>query len=87
MALCETAGDYDTARAKLHARFTMLITRFTFAWNAFELVVKTLALKRHPRGKLSSAKPALGLSSSTASRLQTTQGMYIYCSTRPTLQK
>jgi len=54
--MCSSAAEYDDARAKLHAAFAVRITRFSFAWNAFEIVVKALALKPHPANKNSSAK-------------------------------
>lgn len=56
--LCESADEYNNAKAKLHSEFVTRITRFTFAWNAFELTVRALKLQPHPESKNSVAKAA-----------------------------
>jgi hypothetical protein len=49
--MCRPAAEYDDAKANLHADFALRITRFTFAWNAFEILVGVLKLDLHPSQK------------------------------------
>jgi len=56
--LCESAGEYDSAKAKIQAEFVTRIARFSFAWNAFEATIKALNVPAHPEAKNSVAKAA-----------------------------
>lgn len=56
--MCGRAADYDDARADFQEKLALTITRFVFAWNAFEIVGRILQLEPHPTKKRSLAKAA-----------------------------
>ena len=60
--MCGTAADAVDAQDKLSAAYAHAITRFTFVWNAFEILVSALQLEPHPtesgKKRGSSAKAA-----------------------------
>ena len=56
---CETVAEFDDAKAKLHADFALCITRFTFSWTAFEILVEACKLEPHP-SQIRSREPSKG---------------------------